>query len=76
MSRRLMGIVTGVALGTAAVVGLWPAPVSADGCGQECGTQYNQCIFPGGEISDHYCQDWGVMNRCEDVQTTTCGEVD
>jgi len=75
MSRRLMGIVTGVALGTAAVVGLWPAPVSADGCGQGCGTAWNQCIFQEWGDPFRACIDWDTGD-CLDFQNNTCGEYD
>lgn len=44
MVKKFMGILMASALVVGGGFALEVEPASADGCGQECGTGFNQCI--------------------------------
>jgi len=72
MLRRVLGAFSVAVVAAASAFFFAPEPAIADGCGQECGTQYNQCIVSSGSFA--FCEDWGIgSGDCRDWGPTTCG---
>lgn len=71
MLRRLMGAALGIALMIAMGLVIEVEPVAADGCGQECGTSFDQCVVESGSAA--HCEDEGALyGWCRDWGSTTC----